>query len=176
MSRQCPDVGDTWQFGEMTSEEAATVVGWRYEGEDAFYDTRADAEFAAEFADPDLWRLRDLERERDVLLAARDARGGFVGFFAFKGSRDRCEIGLGLAPELTGCSLGLAFVRAALSFARRQWGVTRFCLEVAAFNRRALTVYERLGFVESGRVSRAAPELGGEMVEFIEMTLGPTEG
>jgi ribosomal-protein-alanine N-acetyltransferase len=176
MSLPRPEAGEAWQVGEITAEEAASVLAWRYAGEDAFYNTQADAELAAEFAEPALWRLRDLERERDVLLAARDARGGFVGFFAFKGSRDRCEIGLGLAPELTGCSLGLAFVRAGLSFARRQWGVTRFCLEVAAFNRRALTVYERLGFVESGRVSRAAPELGGEMVEFIEMTLGPTEG
>jgi ribosomal-protein-alanine N-acetyltransferase len=172
MSRQRPDVGDTWQFGEMIGEEAAAVLRWRYEGQDAFYDTQADPEFAAEFADPTLWRLRDLESERDVLLAARDAGGEFAGFFAFKGSRDRCEIGLGLAPALTGRSLGLGFVRAGLAFARRQWGVTRFCLEVAGFNRRAITVYEHLGFVETGRVSRAAPELAGETVEFIEMALG----
>ena len=147
------------------------VLGWRYGGRDAFYDTAADPEFAAEFTEPALWRLRALESDRDVLLAVRDARGEFAGFFAFKGSRERCVIGLGLAPALTGRSLGPAFVRAGLAFARRRWDVVCFSLEVAAFNRRAIAVYERLGFVEKGRVSRAAPELAGETVEFIEMAV-----
>lgn len=156
----------------MTREDAAAVLTWRYGGQAAFYNTQADPGFAAEIADSALWRLRDLERDRDVLLAARDARGEFAGFFAFKGSRDRCEIGLGLAPELTDRRLGLGFVRAGLAFARLEWGVKSFFLEVAAFNRRALIVYERLGFVETGRTSRAAPELDGKTVEFIEMALG----
>ena len=60
---------------------------------------------------------------------------------------------------------------AGLAFARRQWGVVCFSLEVAAFNQRAIAVYERLEFVETGRVSRAAPELAGAMVEFIEMAV-----
>ena len=162
---------EAWQFGELRSAEAAAVLDWRYGGPDAFYDTAADPEFAAEFTEPALWRLRGLESDRDVLLAVHDARGEFAGFFAFKGSRERCVIGLGLAPALTGRSLGAGFVRAGLAFACRQWDVVRFSLEVAAFNGRAIAVYERLGFVETGRVSRAAPELAGEMVEFIEMAV-----
>ena len=166
-----PYMDDAWQFGELTSAEAAAILDWRYAGQSAFYDTAADPEFAAEFTEPTLWRLRGLERDRDVLLAVRDAQGELAGFFAFKGSRERCVIGLGLAPALTGRSLGGGFVRAGLAFARRQWDVAGFRLEVAAFNRRAIAVYERLGFVETGRVSRAAQELAGEMVEFIEMAV-----
>ena len=162
---------DAWQFGELTFAEAAAVLDWRYGGRDAFYDTAADPEFAAEFTEPALWRLRELESDRDVLLAVRDSRGVFAGFFAFKGSRERCVIGLGLAPALTGRSLGAGFVRAGLAFARSQWDVVCFSLEVAAFNRRAIAVYEQLGFVEMAKVSRAAPELAGEMVEFIEMAV-----
>jgi ribosomal-protein-alanine N-acetyltransferase len=166
---------EVWQFGELAFAEAAAVLDWRYSDRDAFYDTAADPEFAAEFTEPALWKLRELESDRDVLLAVRDARGELAGFFAFKGSRERCVIGLGLTPALTGRSLGAGFVRAGLAFARRQWDAVCFSLEVAAFNRRAITVYERLGFVETGRVSRAAPELAGEMVEFIEMAVA-TDG
>lgn len=166
---------EAWQFGELTRDEAAAVLDWRYGGWVAFYDTAADPEFAAEFTEPALWRLRELESDRDVLLAVRNARGEFAGFFAFKGSRERCVIGLGLAPALTGRSLGAGFVRAGLAFARRQWDVVCFSLEVVAFNRRAIAVYERLGFVEMARISRSAQELGGEMVEFIEMELVVTD-
>lgn len=162
---------DSWQFGELTSVESAAVLDWRYGGRYAFYDTAADPEFAAEFTEPALWKRRGLESDRDVLLAVRDARGEFAGFFAFKGSRERCVIGLGLAPAFTGRSLGAGFVRAGLAFARHQWDVASFSLEVASFNRRAIIVYERLGFVETGRASRAAPELAGEAVEFIEMAV-----
>ena len=49
--------------------------------------------------------------------------------------------------------------------------LARFCLDVAAFNRRASAVYARLGLVETGRVSRSTPELDGETVELIEMEL-----
>lgn len=166
---------DTWRFCELTPEDAAAIVGWRYGGRCAFYDTAADAEFAAEFADPSLWRLRDLEDERDVLLAVRDARGALAGFFSFRGSPGLCIIGLGMAPGLTGRSLGPGFVRDGLEFARGQWRVSRFHLEVVAFNRRALTVYMRLGFVSVGRFSRAASELGGKVVEWIEMEAASEE-
>jgi [ribosomal protein S18]-alanine N-acetyltransferase len=160
---------ETWRLGELTPDEAAVIAGWRYGGRYAFYDTEADPEFAAELADPSLWRLRDLEAERDVLLAVRDEGGALAGFFSFRGSPALCVTGLGLAPELTGRALGLGFVRAGLGFARRQWRVSRFHLEVVAFNLRALTVYARLGFVPAGRFWRAAPELGGRVVEWVTL-------
>jgi [ribosomal protein S18]-alanine N-acetyltransferase len=162
-------VDEAWRFCELKPEDAAAIVGWRYDGRYAFYDTAADPDFGAEFPDPSLWRLRDLEGGRDVLLAVKDACGALAGFFSFEGSPDLCTIGLGLAPERTGRSLGQGFVRAGLDFARKQWGVSRFRLEVVTFNRRALTVYTRLGFVPVGRFSRAAPELGGEVVGWVKM-------
>jgi RimJ/RimL family protein N-acetyltransferase len=40
-------------------------------------------------------------------------------------------------------------------------------LYVAAFNERAITVYERAGFRETGRHARSFPKFGD--VEFVEM-------
>ncbi len=38
---------ESWRFCELTPEDAAAIVGWRYGGRYAFYDTAADPEFAA---------------------------------------------------------------------------------------------------------------------------------
>src|SRR2546421_416682 len=80
---------------------------------------------------------------------------------------DEVEVGLGLRPDLTGRGLGESFSRAALDFARAEWSPRRFRLYVAAWNRRALRVYERLGFREAGRQVRRFDLVGDH--EFIEM-------
>jgi ribosomal-protein-alanine N-acetyltransferase len=47
---------------------------------------------------------------------------------------------------LTGSGRGLSFLLAGLEFAREQYAPTQFRLMVAAFNQRAIRVYERAGF------------------------------
>ena len=60
------------------------------------------------------------------------------------------EIGLGLRPDLTGRGLGLDFFRAGVEFARERFRPALIVLNVAAFNERAIAVYERAGFVRTG--------------------------
>ena len=56
------------------------------------------------------------------------------------------ELGLGLRPDYTGRGLGTGFLAATLDWARERYAPTEFSLMVVAFNRRAITVYERAGF------------------------------
>jgi len=70
-----------------------------------------------------------------------------VGIFSLTRRGDDVEIGVGLRPDLTGRGLGLPFVRAGLELARRRCHPQTFSLYVATFNRRAITVYERAGFI-----------------------------
>ena len=51
-----------------------------------------------------------------------------------------------MRPDLTGRGLGEEFVHAGLRFAREVYSPPAFRLTVAAFNRRAIRVYERAGF------------------------------
>ena len=88
-------------------------------------------------------------------------------FWYFDWQGDVVDVGIGLRPELTGRGLGESFLRAQLDYATSQWAPATFRLFVAAWNERAIRLYERLGFSEVGRETRHF-ELVGEH-EFIQM-------
>ena len=122
----------------MTAEDASAIAAWRYPEPYAFYDWDQDAGDLAELLDPS-----ELGRH----YFAADAGGELAGFFVLKPHANGTEIGLGLRPDLTGQGLGARFLEAGLPFA----GAERYTLAVAAFNRRAITVYERAGFAITER-------------------------
>ena len=128
----------------MTAADAHAVAAWRYPGEYSFYDADADPDDLAELLDPTEWGRR--------YLAADDkAQHQLAGFLVVKLTGQVAEIGLGLRPDLTGHGLGESFLRTCLRFASAALGAQCHTLAVAAFNRRAITVYERAGFQEVER-------------------------
>jgi ribosomal-protein-alanine N-acetyltransferase len=145
---------------DMDRAAAEAIAGWRYEGPYSFYDMDADAGDLGEFLDESNWA--------DVYFSVLDERNEVVGFFEFKWAGDELEIGLGLHPDLTGRGLGGEFMMVGLDFARRRYRPRRFRLAVAAFNERAIRVYERAGFVQTGTHIR---HLDGRDVDFIDMAL-----
>ena len=137
------------QFGfrAMTQADVEAIAGWRYPQPYAFYDLGPEA--IGELLDPACG-----------YLAATDATGSLVGYCCFGEAGkvagatraglyhdDALDLGLGLRPDLTGRGIGLGFVRAVLDEGSRRFAPRRFRLAVAAFNRRAIVVYERAGFV-----------------------------
>ena len=62
-----------------------------------------------------------------------------------------CEIGLDILPDLRGRGLGTASYRMALEYLFLHYNMHLVYLRVAAFNERARALYDRLGFVETGR-------------------------
>jgi RimJ/RimL family protein N-acetyltransferase len=60
------------------------------------------------------------------------------------------DIGLGMRPDRTGQGLGLAFLSAGLEFGLRVFTPDGFRLTVAAWNLRAVRLYERSGFSATG--------------------------
>jgi [ribosomal protein S18]-alanine N-acetyltransferase len=127
-----------YRFEPMSQRQARAVAAWRYDPPYDFYDAVADPEDLAELLDP-------VQREGRDFAVLRDM-DDLVGFFMFKHKGDIVEAGLGLRPDLTGCGLGLSFLVAGLEFARERYAPARFQLAVAAFNQRAIRVYERAGF------------------------------
>jgi [ribosomal protein S18]-alanine N-acetyltransferase len=137
---------------EQTFDELAR---WRYPAPYDFYDGDVDPV---------------LNPER--FYEARDEAGELIGFLYFEEQGDGVvEIGLGLRPDLTGRGLGLDFVHAGLDFARERFAPSRIVLNVAAFNKRAIAVYERAGFRRTGSHVRSFMRWGD--VPFVEMEERP---
>jgi len=145
-------------IARMTQAEAETIAEWSYEEPYDFYDWRADESDLAELLDP--------ARRGDGYFSAHDATGELIGFFGFGREGDVVGVGVGLRPDLTGRGLGLSFVEEGLAFAREQFAPARFRLSVAAFNERAIKVYERAGFVVTRTFMH---ETNGGVFPFVEM-------
>jgi RimJ/RimL family protein N-acetyltransferase len=133
----------------LRPEEAAVVDGWRYDPPYDFYDGEDEP-------------VQNPER----FFLARDG-DEIVGFYYFDASEDTVEIGLGLRPDLTGKGLGLQFFLDGVAFAHGRFPGRRVTLNVAAFNERAITVYERAGFRRTGEHVRTFDRWGE--VPFVEM-------
>ncbi len=146
--------------------DAHEVAAWRYPPAYSFYDADADPNDLAELLDPSEWGRR--------YFAADEMEGHtLAGFLMVKLHGLVAEIGLGLRPDLTGRGFGESFLRTCLRFASAALGATSYTLAVAAFNQRAITVYERAGFQE---VERFEHVTNGGLHPFIRMTRGTIEG
>ncbi|HST88944.1 MAG TPA: GNAT family N-acetyltransferase [Ktedonobacterales bacterium] len=161
----------------MTTDDARAVQTWRYKGEYTTYNFADTAEGMAELLDT-----------RSPYFAVRNERGELVGFFAYGtagevgGEMGETEpalyadpadrtlsVGLGLRPDLTGKGLGLAFVEAALAFARERFAPHGFRMFVLDWNTRAIRVYERAGFA---RVRALTVTNRHGTLSFVEMRRG----
>jgi RimJ/RimL family protein N-acetyltransferase len=140
-----------------SQETFAEMATWRYEPPYDFYDGDADP-------------VLNPERFYEAL----DEDESLMGNYYLEEKGGALEIGLGLRPDLTGRGLGLEFLLAGIEFGRRRFGLSRVILNVAAFNERAIKVYERAGFRETGRHTRRFDRWGE--VEFVDMEQAAEHG
>lgn len=147
-----------YTFVPLRVRDALAAGRWRYPAEYAIYD----------FNIAELLASALLQRVllATVYFSTLDERGELVGIFTFTLSAASIEIGLAMRPDLTGNGLGLEFLEAGLDFARQRFHPARFTLDVATFNVRARTVYERAGFHEVRRFRRATQ---GRQLEYLAM-------
>lgn len=153
-----------FRIESLTQSDAETIATWHYEGEYAFYDAEADAEDLAELLDPAL--------RGDSMFGVRDGEGKLIGFFAFQVADGVVDFGLGLRPDLTGKGLGADFAHAGLDFAQSRFSPKNIQLRVAAFNKRAIKVYQQIGFRE---VEHYMNRTNGGEFEFVRMELADTQ-
>jgi [ribosomal protein S18]-alanine N-acetyltransferase len=130
----------------ITRADARAISRWRYEEPYRVYDGNPAS-------------VGSLLEPRFLYHSVYDG-GDLVGYFCFgedarvsAGSRlglyerePALDVGLGLRPDLTGRGLGVEFVGSGLRFARDAYSPPAFRLTVATFNRRAISVYQRVGF------------------------------
>jgi ribosomal-protein-alanine N-acetyltransferase len=143
----------------MTETDAGAIADWHYAAPYVFYDFANDPDDLAELLNPAGWG--------ETYFAVTDEFGDLVGFWQVQTQGETAEIGLGLRPDLTGRGLGLSFEQAGLAFTGTRWPVTQFSLAVAAFNQRAIRVYERAGFQPSGHFWQATNDGQHEFIRMV---------
>ncbi|AQQ52614.1 hypothetical protein B0X71_05550 [Planococcus lenghuensis] len=148
-----------FQFLTMTQQEAQEIAfKWHYDGQYAFYDMEADRGDLEEFLDP---------AERKGIVFAAYMAGALAGFISItRQDAETIELGLGMRPDLTGRGLGSSFLAAGLAFAKAHFSFFRVTLAVAAFNMRAIRLYEKYGFSQTAVFKQQTN--GGEY-DFLKM-------
>jgi len=68
--------------------------------------------------------------------------------------RSFLDIGLGMRPDLCGKGKGYEFFLEGLNFVQHKLSVKKFRLTVVAFNKRAIKLYEKIGFKVTGTFER----------------------
>ncbi len=145
----------------ITRADAQAISRWRYSGPYSVYD-----------GDPA--SVGSLLEPRFFYHAVRDDQGGLAGYLCFGEDarvsagrrlgvyeRERAlDVGLGMRPDLAGRGMGEEFVTSGLRFANATYSPPAFRLTVATFNRRAIRVYERVGFEPVEAFGATTP--GGE--------------
>lgn len=132
---------------EMTKETALEILSWKYEPPYDFYSNEADSESLDELLDGSYLAIKD---QGDKLIGfyctgenAQVPKGREVGVY-----EEECmDMGLGMAPELTGKGNGLLFGSFVVNEIEGKMKGLPIRLTVAAFNKRAIRLYEKLGFV-----------------------------
>ena len=143
-------------FKIMNQTEALEVANhWNYDSPYDFYNMKNDIDDYKEL-------IEEKNRDNYYSVYAGDI---FFGFYCFTIDSTEVEIGLGINPKYVSQGLGEKFVNACIAFTN--YPDRTFTLAVVSFNRRAITVYERCGFVEE---SRFMNHTNGGQYEFIKMT------
>lgn len=148
------------EFKQLTQSNAQLIADhWHYSDEYAFYDATADPEDYEELVTP--------EQRGDHYYQVLE-QDQLIGYFVVEVTNHvgEVEIGLGMAPDLTGQGHGIDFVRNVINEVLRQQHPSRIVLDVAKFNVRAQTVYQRLGFQVSGEHLQAT---NGGHYPFVQM-------
>lgn len=150
-----------YQFLPMQREYADEIAfQWKYDGIYAFYDMTADKDDLREFLDEERWG--------EEHFAVFNERNELAGYCSYTFEEGIMWIGFGLKPSLTGKGLGAEFIKSGISYGVSRFGYTRdhVMLAVAAFNARAIKVYEKAGFLD---VKRYMQNTNGGEYEFVRM-------
>ena len=131
----------------MLSQKNALIIAdeWHYDGQYAFYDMKNDQEDYDEIISPQL--------RKNNYFQVLDTNDNLVAFFCLdpdKEKKEQVEVGLGLAPDLTGRGLGSEFMSVIENYVKNNYDYQVIILAVADFNLRAIKVYQTAGYVQTG--------------------------
>ena len=139
-----PFTANSLQLELLSEADARSILEWRYNPPYDWYNPPPLSDEAiANLIDPQ-WQFHSIKAgDASVAYASFGNDGRVIGGDY---SDPAIDIGLGLAPALTGRGLGAIVLQAILDFAQTTFQSPAARLTVARFNQRAIRLYDRVGF------------------------------
>ncbi len=158
-----------FQIVPMSLSAAEEISGWQYPGEYAIYSFDGSGEAVSELMGGDYVAcLMEDQRLTGYFCYGASARIPTVENDAYEADAlDALDIGLGLRPDLCGAGLGMAFMECGMAYARERLGAKRLRLTVARFNKRAMRLYEKMGFVVEKEVKHKRSGMDFYVMEWV---------
>lgn len=160
----------SYSIEAMSKNYAVDISSWSYEEPYHIYNGNRSEEFILELLDGSYF----------VALNEKDEAVGFYCFgtsaqvpignqYGVYNDTSPIDIGLGMRPNLCGKGKGYNFLLKGIEFAEERFSTKKFRLSVASFNKRAIRLYERIGFrkvmaFERKKLDRSTTFLVMEMV------------
>ncbi|WP_096438929.1 GNAT family N-acetyltransferase [Alteribacter populi] len=158
-------------FVKMRPLHAEKILFWQYPEPYSIYNLEPTNECLQELINGSYFSVINQENELvGFCCTGEEARvpGGYdTGVY-----EKQCflDIGIGLKPELTGMGIGEQFFKKVLQFLGDTYSTERFRLVVAAFNKRAIRLYLKTGFIEQQYFSS---KVKGSNMTFLSMIKEP---
>jgi ribosomal-protein-alanine N-acetyltransferase len=127
---------------ELTPDEAARPLDWRYEGAYATYDVRGSLG-----SDPGFFAVEGENGE----LVGYGCTGGEARVSGVDAEDGTVDVGYGMRPDLTGRGRGHEFVGAVLEYVVERHPHARLRVSILGWNSRSRRVAEGHGFRVAGR-------------------------
>lgn len=128
----------TYEFQPLSQKHAIEIAEeWHYDAPYDFYDAKSDPE--------DYEELINKERRGDCYFEAINGNE-FVGYFTYINKQNGIEIGIGLRPDQCGKHLGADFLLQVEAYLYQLLHPRCFYISIAAFNQRAIKLYQRCGY------------------------------
>jgi ribosomal-protein-alanine N-acetyltransferase len=146
-----------FDFRIPKEKDSLDIATWKYDDIYSFYSndkTKAKRE----------WAL-NIHTEEDAYVIYNEDNV-LIGHCSFDNEDGEVILGLQMKPEFTGQKMGHQFVEAILAFGKSKYDYDQISLYVAKFNKRAIKVYEGLGFK---KIDEFTWDIYDEDVEFIVM-------
>lgn len=135
----------------MDEDLARKILTWKYEPPYDFYNNEVNEEGMREFLAGTYRAITDDEGEVFGFLCTGKSAQIPVGNNYGVYKDNFVDIGLGMHPDYTGKGYGYDFMTFILKYIKENYTGVPMRLSVATFNKRAIHLYEQIGFVKQDK-------------------------
>lgn len=146
----------------MTKDFAVEAIHWKYEKPYDLYNNELNSEAIDEMLNNSYFAIVSEDNELIGYYCTGKSAQVPAGNKINAYEMDNLDIGVGMKPNLTGKGFGTTFFTFILQNIQRSNTISPMRLTVATFNKRAIRLYEKFGFVEQKKFD-------SDVTEFITM-------